>query len=88
MTAMAVSQSVIILPMKEDIRSLFAKRLRTLREKAGYSIPELAKKSGISRQHIRDLELPYPQKRVTIITIEKLANTFKVPAWKLLQFKD
>ena len=74
--------------MRQDIRIRFSKRLRCLREKAAYSIPELAKKAGVSRQHIRDLELPFPQKRVTITTIEKLAGALKVPAWKLLQFKD
>lgn len=74
--------------MKEDIRILFAKRLRALREEAGHSIPDLAKKSGVSRQHIRDLELPFPQKRVTITTLQKLAFGLKIPVWKLLQFKD
>ena len=86
MTAIAVNQSVIIPLMKEDIRVLFAKRLKALRQKAGYSIPELAKKSGISRQHIRDLELPFPQKRVTITTLEKLAKAFKTTLSKLLDF--
>ena len=88
MTAIAVNQSAIIPLMGKDIRILFAERLRQLRKKEGYSIPELAKKSGISRQHIRDLEIPFPQKRVTITTLQKLANAFKIPAWKLLQFKD
>ena len=87
MTAIAVIQSVIIPVMRADIRVLFAQRLKQLRTKAGYSIPELAKKSRISRQHVRDLELPFPQKRVTITTLQKLADGFKIPVWKLLQFK-
>jgi transcriptional regulator with XRE-family HTH domain len=74
--------------MNQDIRVKFSERLKYLREKAGYSIPELAKKAGISRQHIRDLELPFPQKRVTITTLEKLAAALKTPVWKLLQFKN
>lgn len=70
----------------QDIRARFARRLKTLREKAGHSIPELARLSNVSRQHIRDLELPYPEKRVTITTMEKLAAGLKIPIWKLLQF--
>ncbi len=73
--------------MKEDIRALFAKRLKFLRRKVGYSVTELAKKSGISRQHIRDLELPFPQKRVTITTLQKLANGLKTTPSKLLDFE-
>lgn len=56
--------------------------------KAGYSVSELAERTGVSRQHIRDLELSYPEKRVTIETLEKLAKGLHVPIWKLLQFKD
>jgi len=70
----------------DDIRVKFGKRLKELRERRGYSIPELAKRSGISRQHIRDLELPYPQKRVTIVTLEKLAKAFNVTVSNLLKF--
>ena len=71
-----------------DIRGRFGKRLKELREKADCSVSELAKRSGVSRQHIRDLELPFPEKRVTIVTLEKLAKGLGLPIWKLLQFKD
>ena len=74
--------------MARDIRARFAKRLRELRTKAGLSVSELAKRSSVSRQHIRDLELSYPEKRVTIVTLEKLAKGLRIPVWKLLQFKD
>ena len=74
--------------MLKDIKARFAKRLRQLRIKAGLSVSELAKRSDISRQHIRDLEMTFPQKRATIETLEKLAKGLKVPVWKLLQFKD
>ena len=73
---------------QKDIRIRFGKHLKAIRERAGLSISELAKQSGVSRQHIRDLELPYPQKRVTIITLEKLANGLKTPIWKLLKLED
>jgi len=74
--------------MVQDIRKRFGKRLVELRRKANCSVSELAKRSGVSRQHIRDLELDYPEKRVTIVTLEKLAKGLNVPIWKLLQFKD
>lgn len=88
MTAIAVIFIGIIPHMPEDIRKKFAKRLKDLRARAGYSVLELAKRSGVSRQHIRDLELNFPQKRVTIVTLEKLAKGLGLPLWKLLQFKD
>ena len=74
--------------MAKDIRGRFAKRLKDLRMKAGLSVSELAERSGVSRQHIRDLEMPIPQKRATIATLEKLAKGLRSPIWKLLQFKD
>ena len=72
--------------MAKDIRVKFAKRIKELRIKDGLSVAELAKKAGISRQHIRDLEMDVPQKRVTIVTLEKLAEGFKMRLWKLLKF--
>ena len=74
--------------MQTDIRIRFARHLRKLRERKRYSISELAKRSGVSRQHIRDLELDMPQKRVTIVTLEKLAKGLKISVWELLRFKD
>ena len=73
--------------MSTDIRILFAKRLKELRRQKGYSVSELAKRAGVSRQHIRDLELDVPQKRVTIVTLDKLARGLGVPIWKLLKFE-
>jgi len=74
--------------MSHNIKCRLAKRLKQLRTKEGYSVPELAKRSGVSRQHIRDLELSHPEKRATVVTLEKLARGLKVPTWKLLLFKD
>ena len=71
----------------KDIKCRFAARLRELRIKTGLSVSELAERAGVSRQHVRDLEMTYPQKRATIETVEKLANGLRLPAWKLLQFK-
>ena len=73
--------------MPTDIRIRFARHLKELRQRKGYSVSELAKRSGVSRQHIRDLELDVPQKRVTIITLEKLAKGLGVSTWELLRFR-
>ena len=73
--------------MPTDIRIRFAQHLRKLRDRRKYSVSELAKRSGVSRQHIRDLELDVPQKRVTIVTLEKLARGLGAPVWKLLKFE-
>ena len=72
--------------MAADVRVRFAKRLKELRQEKSYSVPELARRSGVSRWHICDLELPVPQKRVTIVTLEKLARGLAVPLWELLKF--
>ena len=88
MTAIAVNLIVIIKPCKRISELDFARHLRKLRERKRYSISELAKRSGVSRQHIRDLELDMPQKRVTIVTLEKLAKGLKISVWELLRFKD
>lgn len=74
--------------MPQNVKARFAKRLRELRIKAKLSISDLAKSSNVSRQHIRELEMTMPEKRVTIETLEKLAKGLKIPMWKLLQFKD
>ncbi len=71
----------------KDIKCRFARHLKELRTKAGLSVSELAKQSRVSRQHIRDLELPIPKKRVTIETLEKLAKGLRLPHYRLLQFK-
>jgi transcriptional regulator with XRE-family HTH domain len=60
--------------MPTDIRVRFARHLKEFRQRKGYSVSQLAERAGISRQHIRDLELDAPQKRVTIVTLEKLAK--------------
>ncbi len=74
--------------MAKDIRVIFAQHLKRLRERKRFTISQLAKRSGVSRQHIRDLELDVPQKRVTIITLEKLAKGLNVPLWEMLRFKN
>ena len=73
--------------MLEDIRIRFAKHLKGLRQRKKYSISQLAKRSGVSRQHIRELELDVPKKRVTISTLEKLAKGLGIPVWELLRFR-
>jgi transcriptional regulator with XRE-family HTH domain len=70
-----------------DIRRLFAIRLRELRKKNGLSVSQLARKAQISRQHIRELEIPDCRKYVTIKTLCKLSKAFDRPVWEMLKFK-
>ena len=49
----------------------------------GLSVSELAERAGVSRQHVRNLEMAYSQKRATIETVEKLAKGLRIPVWKL-----
>jgi transcriptional regulator with XRE-family HTH domain len=69
---------------KFNMKVEFPKKLKAVREKAGYSILALARRAKISRQHIRDLELG--NKYITLKTLCKIANALKVPMWKLLYF--
>lgn len=74
----------------EDIRIKFGKRLRQLRGKYDYRQRELAQKAGISLPYVQMLEAIKPKKRknVTIVTVEKLANAFRMSPSELLEFEE
>ena len=72
----------------ENIRVRFARRLRKLREKKGWTQEELAEYADLAYRHVQRLESTRNTPPAKIDTIEKLAKAFKVPAWKLLQFKN
>lgn len=69
------------------IRLLFAHRLKEERRKAGLTQEEMAEFIGVSARYYQILESKKPA-AVKIDTIEKLAKTLKIHAWKLLRFKD
>ena len=70
------------------VRIQFAKRLKYLREKAGLSVKDFAAKSGISPQHVRQLEYHLTQKRVTITSMDKIAKALGIPLWRLVKFEE
>ncbi len=73
--------------MAKDIRLQLAHQIRRLRRTQRLTQDELAGRSGISTKYLQNLEGKTP-KKATIITLQKLASAFKIPVWKLLQFRD
>ncbi len=73
--------------MSKDIRLQLSGRIRGLRNRYKLTQDELADRAGISTKYLQNLEGKTP-KKATVITLQKLANAFKIPVWKLLQFKD
>jgi transcriptional regulator with XRE-family HTH domain len=76
--------------VKADIRISLGKRMRSLREKHGYSQTELAKRAGISLPYVQMLEGIEPKRRrsATIVTLEKIAGAFEITPSELLDFKE
>jgi transcriptional regulator with XRE-family HTH domain len=71
--------------MGEEIRLRFAKRVRELRQKRGWSQEELAEFADLAVRQIQYLESKNPSP-AKIDTIEKLAKAFKITCSKLLDF--
>ncbi len=69
------------------IRLQLAAKLRGERLRAKLTQENIAELIGVSARYYQMLESKKPT-AVKIDTIEKLAKAFKIPAWKLLQFKD
>ena len=75
----------ICLTMGKEIRLRFAKRVRQLRLKNGWSQEELAEFSDLAVRQVQYLESKNPSP-AKIDTIEKLAKAFKISCSKLLDF--
>ena len=73
--------------MAKDIRVNYAKRLRALRKKHGYTQQRLAECANVEYKHIQRLESKKPCD-VKLSTLEKIAKAFKIPISKLLDFND
>lgn len=71
--------------MGKDIRLKFAKRLRQLREKRGWTQEELAEYADMAVRQVQYLESKKPSP-AKIDTLEKLAEAFNLPIWRLLKF--
>jgi transcriptional regulator with XRE-family HTH domain len=65
------------------IRKALGKRVRTLREKRGWSQEELAHQSGLARSFTGAIERGEKDLRLT--TLVKLANTFRIPLSQLFR---
>jgi len=72
--------------MDKDIRIAFAKRLRKLRAKKGWTQEELAEYADLAYRHVQRLESLNNPPPAKIDTIHKLARAFKVSCSKLLNF--
>ncbi len=64
-------------------RKQFAKRLRILREKAGFSQEELGFKSGLHRTYIGSIERA--EQNISVDNIHKLAKALKIPVEELFK---
>ena len=73
--------------MENNICQQLGRRIVELRLKYGLTQEELAERAGVSYKYIQMLEGRKPNK-ASIVILEKIADGFKIPLWKLLQFKD
>ena len=62
-------------------------RVRFLRKKQGLTQEELAQRSKLGVKHIQFIESKNPN-NITIRTLQRLANGFEIPLWKLMKFED
>lgn len=71
--------------MDTAINLKFAKRLRELRQKHGYTQEKLAELAGVDYKHIQLLESKNPP-AAKLDTVAKIAKAFKMEPSKLLKF--
>ena len=74
--------------MVQGIRLQFAKRLRALRRRYGWTQEELAERADLAYRHVQRLESLKNPPPAKIDTLEKLAQAFKVSPEKLLAFES
>ena len=67
--------------MVMSARELFAKRVRELRHKRGWSQDDLADEAGLHRTYIGTVERS--EQSITLDSVEKIAKAFKVPIKEL-----
>ena len=64
---------------KSDLKSIFAKNLKTRRKRLGLTQAELAKQINVSTSFITEIE--NGRKAPSFSTIEKLSSILKAPCW-------
>ena len=72
--------------MGKEARVRFAKRLRELRRKKGWTQEELAEHADLSYRHVQRLENVKNPPPAKIDSIEKIAHAFKLTSSKLLDY--
>jgi transcriptional regulator with XRE-family HTH domain len=73
--------------VKQDVVSNLGKQIRNLRRKHGMTQEELAGRARISLKYVQNLEGKTPQ-NPSLVILQKLAEGFGVPLWKLLKFDE
>jgi transcriptional regulator with XRE-family HTH domain len=69
--------------MKESVRELFARRVKELRAKRGWSQDELAAQSGLHRSYVGIIERC--EKSATLDTVERIAKALGVEVGVLFE---
>jgi transcriptional regulator with XRE-family HTH domain len=72
--------------VSKRLQRAFGRRLLTLRQQAGMTQQKLSEKTGISTQHISNVE--HGHREICLGGIEKLAKTFEMPVAELLKDID
>lgn len=70
--------------MSEDILIKFGNKVRSEREKRGYSQEDFAELVGVHRTYIGMIERA--EKNITLRSIEKIAKALNISVSKLLEF--
>lgn len=73
--------------MKDEVTLQLGRRIKTLRMRQDLTQEELARRSKVSIKYLQALEGKTPY-NATIVTLNKLANGFGIPVWKLLRFEE
>ena len=73
--------------MVQEIRIQFARRLRSLRKRHGWTQEELAERADLAYRHIQRLESLKTPPPAKIDTLEKLARAFQLSPARLLEFQ-
>ncbi len=68
--------------MPKDVRVRFGRRIRQLREERGWTQEDVAKRFGIDRSFLSDIERGH--RNVSLITQETLAEGFGITLAKLM----
>lgn len=73
--------------MTSHVRPLLAKRIKYLRQKQNLTQEALSNRSGVSLKYLQNLESKDPY-NPTLEILQKLADGFELPLWKLLKFDE